>query len=727
MAPPSLSSSSSSSYYTPPSSTSASPLFLDDDTTGGISDGSDSGTGGDDAANDVIISNNNSDHSKTNNNGKNGIVTGNDGDDNINDSNSNNNKDNNNINKLSSDNSISLTSFVSVIQRRTGTISSARFNILSTMVGGGSLSLPLAYQQAGPGLLAPLLSIGIAIVVDKTVHFLLQAGLRSTISSTQHQHQQSLSQQQQQPLTSLKHLPIGTASFESMSLQAFGKRAKHFTAFLVFIICWLSVVAYAVLLRDMLRPLADNKYFHSNNSSGNNDGGIISNSTSSDGGGAVEEEDDPNRPTLARNMIMLSTVLLSTPLNTMIDLTPLRNAGAASMCAILILASCITYRSYQCNFSNEDPWLTKRSTAGNNLRDLFHLGPIDISSFLDALPVLIGVYTCHFNVLAIHNNLYDPTPQRSKKVFAGSFVLASLLYVWIGLAGAAYGRCVAVVVEDGDKIDGDNDGPGFGYVAGNVLLSFDEDDKLLAVGRACLALTLVAAFPVFVVPARDILLRYYASFRAGSGGYGDTVLNTDCRSINDNDSGSENDEFGGLDEPLLNSGDDGDNDDDLSYDDHYNYDDNSDEYNEGPQSRTKRSSSSPSTALRIFFSLAVLWSGALAGCFVEDIDLVWDFLGSTISIIIGFVIPCGSYLALTSSSTTTPTVIPTNTHIVATTSTTERGNGESAVDTEMVPPGAVRTARWGRTEAWIILLVIMPVMIACTTRVVQKNFFPTME
>jgi len=723
MSPPSPSSSSSSSYYTPPSSTSPSPLFLhDDDTTSGISDGSDSGTGGDN-----VIIHNNSDHSKTNNIGKHGIVTSNDEGGNINDSNSTKNKDNNSINKLSSD-SISLTSIVSVIQRRTGTISSARFNILSTMVGGGSLSLPLAYQQAGPGLLAPLLSIGIAIVVDKTVHFLLQAGLRSTtISSTTQQHQQSLSQQQQQqqqqqPLTSLKLLPIGTASFESMSLQAFGKRAKHFTAFLVFIICWLSVVAYAVLLRDMLRPLADNKYFHSN--SGNSG---IGNSTTSDIGGVVEEEDDPNRPTLARNMVMLSTVLLSTPLNTMIDLTPLRNVGAASMCSILILASCITYRSYQCNFSNEDPWLTKRSTAGNNLHDLFHLGPIDISSFLDALPVLIGVYTCHFNVLAIHNNLYDPTPQRSKKVFAGSFVLASLLYVWIGLAGAAYGTCVAVVVEDGDEIDDDNDGLGFGYVAGNVLLSFDEDDKLLAVGRACLALTLVAAFPVFVVPARDILLRYYASFRVGSGGRGDTALNTDYRAINDDDSGSENDVFGDLDEPLLNSGDDGDNDDDLSYDDTYNYDDNNDEFNEEPQLRTKRSSSSPSTALRIFFSLTVLWSGALAGCFVEDIDLVWDFLGSTISIIIGFVIPCGSYLALTSSSTITATIIPTNTHIVTTTATTEGVDGESAVDTEIVPPGAVYTARWERIEAWTILVVIMPVMIACTTRVVQKNFFPTLE
>ena len=32
-------------------------------------------------------------------------------------------------------------------------------------------------------------------------------------------------------------------------------------------------------------------------------------------------------------------------------------------------------------------------------------------------------------------------------------IVASLLYVWISFAGVAYGRCVAVVVEDGDEMN----------------------------------------------------------------------------------------------------------------------------------------------------------------------------------------------------------------------------------------------------------------------------------
>jgi hypothetical protein len=39
--------------------------------------------------------------------------------------------------------------------RRRGTIFSARFNIWSTMVGGGSLSLPLAFAKTGNALVAP--------------------------------------------------------------------------------------------------------------------------------------------------------------------------------------------------------------------------------------------------------------------------------------------------------------------------------------------------------------------------------------------------------------------------------------------------------------------------------------------------------------------------------------------------------------------------------------------
>jgi len=49
---------------------------------------------------------------------------------------------------------------------RHGTTASARFNILSTMVGGGSLSLPLAFQKSGNALLGPVLLVATAVITE---------------------------------------------------------------------------------------------------------------------------------------------------------------------------------------------------------------------------------------------------------------------------------------------------------------------------------------------------------------------------------------------------------------------------------------------------------------------------------------------------------------------------------------------------------------------------------
>jgi hypothetical protein len=49
---------------------------------------------------------------------------------------------------------------------RGGSIASARFKILSTMVGGGILSLPLAFSKSGNGLVGPLCLILFGLLTD---------------------------------------------------------------------------------------------------------------------------------------------------------------------------------------------------------------------------------------------------------------------------------------------------------------------------------------------------------------------------------------------------------------------------------------------------------------------------------------------------------------------------------------------------------------------------------
>ena len=87
---------------------------------------------------------------------------------------------------------------------REGSIASARFNILNTMVGGGCLSLPLAFQQAGNALMGPLLLILTGLITDFCFRLLV---------------------------ASLVHLktphPVrrGNQTFESLTVAAFGPKA----------------------------------------------------------------------------------------------------------------------------------------------------------------------------------------------------------------------------------------------------------------------------------------------------------------------------------------------------------------------------------------------------------------------------------------------------------------------------------------------------------------------
>ena len=106
---------------------------------------------------------------------------------------------------------------------RIGTTSSARFNILSTMVGGGSLSLPLAFHKSGNALMGPILLIGTAVVTE----FCFRVLVRS--SRTLH------------PVHGGTVAP-GVDSFESIAAVAFGPTALTFSKVLVVLMCFFGTV-----------------------------------------------------------------------------------------------------------------------------------------------------------------------------------------------------------------------------------------------------------------------------------------------------------------------------------------------------------------------------------------------------------------------------------------------------------------------------------------------------
>lgn len=119
--------------------------------------------------------------------------------------------------------------------QRQGTISSARFNLLSSMVGGGSLSLPLAFHQTGNMFTAPLLLIATGAIAQQSIIFLIKAGIYSGNMNAV---------TRSGALNNRK----GNVSYENVAMQAFGPSARIFSMALVTACCFFGAIGYCVLV-----------------------------------------------------------------------------------------------------------------------------------------------------------------------------------------------------------------------------------------------------------------------------------------------------------------------------------------------------------------------------------------------------------------------------------------------------------------------------------------------
>jgi amino acid permease len=460
---------------------------------------------------------------------------------------------------------------------RVGTIASARFNILSTMVGGGCLSLPLAFQQSGNSLLGPLLLILVGLITDFCFRLLVASAVY---------------------LERPHSTRPGKDSFESITQAAFGPKAYIMSQCLVFFMCFFGAVGYSVLLRDMMEPIND---------------------------AIIQHFATGTSEWFKKNFTMFAVILVVTPATTLQTLTSLKSCGAASMFSIFILGSCIVFRSLQCQINNPspDPWYSYLT-----------LWPESPRKLLDAVPLYISCFVCHYNIFPVHNELQNPSPLRVSWWLRSTTWYAAGLYLIMGWTGSAYGHCTPS-----------------GKVQGNVLLDFDEHDPLLLVGRMCLALTITLAFPMLVIPGRDIVLR--SSWMASRASSSEEVPST----------------LEELQEPLLNGEDD---------------DDDEEAPTEEPQEE-EESARVPSASffVRLLVSIAIFWTAGTVASLVDGIEVVWDLLGSSLSILLSYLIPCGSYLAITKEQ-----------------------------------PGH----KWSKALCWILIGVFTPLMIVSTANAVENTF-----
>lgn len=476
------------------------------------------------------------------------------------------------------------------VMERTGTTSSARFNILATMVGGGSLSLPLAFHKSGNVLMGPILLLVTAVVTEFCFILLIRS------ARTLH------------PVTGRTKTP-GTDSFESISAAAFGPMMLIFGKALVVLMCFFGTVGYAVLLRDMLEPITVLMYHNS----------------------------EPTR--WEGNSVMMTVVFLVTPLCTLKTLTALKRFGAASMFSVLILGSCVLVRSVQCNLADhEESWTSA-----------FRLFPEKWKDILDVIPLYISCYVCHYNIPTVHNELRKPTEKRVSWWLRSTTWSASIFYLVLGFSGSAYSKCSANH-----------------EISGNILLDFDDSDPLLLLGRNCLAITITLAFPMLTIPARDIVIRSMMEWRSATA----TAVTQAHLELSEDPQES-------LSEPLL-----------------AREPQDAEEANvEGVSQAGASQESAPLDVpfgKRLGIAVILFWTATLVACCVASIDIVWDLLGSSLSIILSFLIPCGSYLVIIKQQSTA-----------------------------METPGQNMSV----IMAWLILAVTGPLMFVSTGNAVYDTFF----
>ena len=227
-----------------------------------------------------------------------------------------------------------------------------------------------------------------------------------------------------------------------------------------------------------------------------------------------------------------------------------------------------------------------------------HAVPIDPNkityfpkSFGDALyafPFMQVAFMCHFNILPTHTSLVRPTRKRLNHVVDATIGFACLFYLLVAHSGYMYAYDLDVGVSD------------------NILNNFSNGDILINIGRAGLLMSLLLSIPLLILPCRDSILKLWKEFASPS----ERAMSTSAR------------------DRLL------------------------------PPSRIPSDVSyvsvtperPPSTRAHITVTCLIILATFSLMVLVPDIATVWNLTGSTVSIILGFIMPSAFYLKLTRES-----------------------------------------------------------------------------
>lgn len=233
---------------------------------------------------------------------------------------------------------------------------------------------------------------------------------------------------------------LGCATYSDVMEKSLGSIGKRITTLLLFGMLFLVIIAFLVLLKDISGDII--QFFLA-------DSYILTDRM--------------------KNLITITLTALFFPLMAADHLHSLRFVSYAGTTCVLVLLFSITYEAYTAYNIGE--------LTGETIR----WGPTTSSDIFIGLPIIFISFLCQFNIIGVYSDLESPTDKNMNKVINISMSIAALIFVSFGLVGYLFAS---------------------DHTQDNILKNFSPHDPSLLIARAGLTLTLLCQLPMVVLPCR---------------------------------------------------------------------------------------------------------------------------------------------------------------------------------------------------------------------------------
>ena len=331
-----------------------------------------------------------------------------------------------------------------------GTVKGSIFTLLSTIIGGGVLSLPFTFAGCGLGL-GVFLTVAMALASSYSANLLVWSAHRS-----------------------------GGESYEDIAHRTYGASCSTFVSVLVLLLVYMASIGYVVLMGDLTTHLFPSILDCSCHGAGSALATY----------GQVKACEERNRW-----IFMAVSIGVVYPVTLVKKLSALRFTSFISVMSIVVLAVALSYESAVDNIHGDftDQVQTEQSPCmafhpGNRLACIQWIQTDDFLLILLSIPILACSYMCHFNVLPMHKELRRATRERMGRVISFTMGLSCTLYLVVATAG--YFDFLTMLLTP---------------LGGNVLNLYLQSDVVVDIGRAGLLGTILLSFPLLVHPCRSLV------------------------------------------------------------------------------------------------------------------------------------------------------------------------------------------------------------------------------